>query len=129
MRPWAVTVPFVFLWAGCGSSDNPGPSEGEKACQELQTKLQGCGLSAVCDPSDPCPVHCAIDADCNEIIQKPTTGAYMQCVAACAGGMPGDFICKDGKRVVKKIGVCNGQYDCQDGSDEENCGVKDAGKD
>ena len=126
MRTWVATVACVFLWAGCGSSDS-GPTEGERECQELQTKLQTCGLAAVCDSSDPCPVRCAINADCNEIVQKPTTGPYMQCVAACAGAGPDDFICKDGKRVVKKAGVCDGQFQCLDGSDEENCGTKDAG--
>ena len=126
MGKWVATVAFVFLSAGCGSTDS-GPTEGEKACQELQTKLQQCGLTAICDTNEPCSARCAIDADCNEIVQKPVDGPYMKCIAACSGAQPDDFICKDGKRAVRKEGVCDGQFQCLDGSDEANCGVKDAG--
>jgi hypothetical protein len=128
MGKWAAMVVFVFLWAGCGSSDS-GPSEGEKACQELQAKLQQCGLTAICDTNEPCSARCAINADCTEIVQKPIDGPYMKCIAACSGAHPDDFICKDGKRVVRKEGVCDGQFQCLDGSDEANCGPKDAGGD
>lgn len=30
--------------------------------------------------------------------------------------------CKDGKRCVKRRYQCDGEYDCQDKSDETNCG-------
>lgn len=113
--------------AGCGSSDS-GPTEGEKACQDLQAKYAQCSLTSVgaCDTNEPCVVRCAANADCNELMNPSPTGPYVACVAACSGAGPDDFICADGKVFVSKKAICNGIAECPDKSDEAGCGA-DAG--
>jgi len=128
MRIWAVTVGLALVWGGCGSSDSA-PSEGDKACQDFEAKLAQCNIQAqgVCNSSQPCTVKCAAEADCNQILESPPTGSHLACLGECTGVGADAFACKDGKKIVARAGVCNGDFNCLDGSDEENCGVKDAG--
>jgi hypothetical protein len=128
MRTWVVAICSVLVVGGCGN-DDVGPTEAEKACQELEAKLQKCGLTSggTCNSQEPCVVKCALNAECAQISQRPPTGSYLDCIAVCSGAGPDDFICKDGTQFVRKPGVCDGQFHCRDGSDEENCGWTDAG--
>jgi hypothetical protein len=115
------------LLCGCSSSDS-GPSDGEKACQELQAKLTECHLTGECNTNEPCAVRCAANAECAEIGTLPTTGPYFDCIAACSGAGPDDFICADRQHFLNKRFVCDGRPQCPDGSDEKGCGAADAGK-
>ena len=122
----AATLLWLQLWlaSGCGGDDPP--SEGEKACQELEAKLDECmltpqGTQVVCNEDAPCAVHCAVMAECSQLAAGAPSGTYGSCVAACSGAAPDDFICANGRQFVKKQGVCDGQFQCLDGSDEANC--------
>ena len=51
----------------------------------------------------------------------------MLCV--CSVGLPqrcpydGDFKCKSSVRCIRPWNVCDRHWHCEDGSDEENCGM------
>jgi len=127
MRNWSAMF-LVFTLVACGSSDS-GPSEGDKACQDLQAKYQQCQLTpaGACDPSDVCAVRCMANASCAELQSPSPMGSYQACIAACSGAGPNDVFCADGKTPVPKTQICDGQRQCPDGSDETGCGL-DAGR-
>jgi len=127
MRSLFATIFSLVVTASC-SSDS-GPSEGEKACQDLQAKLAECQLTlqGTCNSNEPCAVECAAKSDCAQLTASAPTGSYLTCVAACSGAGQNDFICKDGKAFVNKAAVCDGKPQCPDGSDEADCGAKDSG--
>lgn len=60
-------------------------------------------------------------ADCNQLVQTQPVGTYLDCIASCSGAGPDDFVCADGRQFVRMAGVCDGQYQCLDGSDEVGC--------
>ena len=113
----------LLLACACGGEDEP--TEGEQACDELEDKLAECRLTTngTCNEDQPCVVRCAIDADCAQLTMSPPTGSYLACVAGCSGAGPDDFICMDGRGFVAKTGMCDGLYQCMDGSDEADCGT------
>lgn len=114
----------------CGNSDTTSStSEGEKACQDLQAKAAQCGLmlAGACNTNAPCAAECQAQASCDELKSGTPSDSLVRCIAMCEGAGPDDFICKDGKAYVKKAGVCDGHYQCDDGSDEANCGGADGG--
>jgi len=128
MRIWTLIPLVTALACGSDGGSGGGQSAGEKACKDFEAKLTQCQLvaSGTCDTNEPCVAECAAKADCTQLTENPPTGSYLSCVAACSGAGPDDFICKDGKAFVKKAGVCDGQFQCLDGSDEAGCS-KDAG--
>jgi hypothetical protein len=118
----------MLVALGCGSD---GPSEGEKACDDFAAKLAQCHLTntAKCNTSEPCAVKCGLMADCRQLVERVPTGSFLACIGACSGAGPDDFLCKDGTRFVAKLGLCDGRFQCLDGSDEMNCKAQDAGGD
>ena len=117
---------LMIALAGCGG----GKTSGEKACDDLSSKLAQCHLTiqGACNTSAPCAVECAVKAECSQLTAAPT-GSYLQCVKVCSGAPADAFVCKDGRSYIPRAGVCNGRPECPDGSDEAACGGKDAGKD
>jgi hypothetical protein len=120
MRAWIqIGLLLVVALAACGEDEK---SEGEKACDDFKDKLAECRLMTAgqCNTSQPCVVRCGVNAPCNELAPQPS-GGLLQCIAACSGAKPDDFVCKDGRQFVAKTGVCDGMFQCLDGSDEANC--------
>lgn len=118
----------LLLTLACGGSDSP--SEGEKACDDLAAKLEQCRLTmpGTCNTGEPCGVRCAVMADCSQLTASSPSGSYLACIGVCSGAGPDDFMCEDGKRFIGKAGLCDGQFQCLDGSDEVACGAtNDAG--
>lgn len=123
-------ITFYLCWAtlvACGGTDSP--SEGEKACDDFAAKLAQCHLTttSTCNASQPCAVKCGVMADCSQLTQPVPSGSFLACIGVCSGAGPDDFVCKDGRRFVAKAGVCDGQFQCLDGSDEVNCAATDTG--
>jgi hypothetical protein len=117
-----IFIVVVVALVGCGGDDK---SAGEKACDKLEEKAAECHLTTgKCNTNNTCAVECAVAADCAALTKMPE-GSLLECLAACSGTTSDDFICKDGSGYVAKLGVCDGRYQCPDGSDEANCG--DAG--
>ena len=56
---------------------------------------------------------------CDEIRGSPPNPFYV-CQANCQG-VSDPFFCKNGRQFLPKSEVCNGAFQCQDGSDEEGC--------
>lgn len=118
---------LLFLAAvacGCGDDD-----EESQLCQDLRAKITECNLdidtSRGCNasPSEDveCAARCLVEAQCTDIVGPPSANPYYQCNAACVGASPDDFVCADGSGFLPQAGVCDGQLQCPDGSDEANC--------
>ena len=45
-------------------------------------------------------------------------GVFTDSKSACA---PNEFLCRNGKYIIARCAVCDGQNNCGDNSDEENC--------
>jgi hypothetical protein len=117
-------VPVLLLAAACGSEDEK--SESEKPCDQGKAKAAECGgrlASGVCD--SPCVLQCVVDATCDDLRGTPPNPFFV-CQAVCQG-VSDPFFCKNGRQVLPKSGVCDGRFQCDDGSDEENCTTRDAG--
>lgn len=116
---------------GCGDSDaEDAQAEEDRRCAQIEAKADECGIAnATClhnaTEAQICAIECMIEADCAEIFAN--SGDFLQCVAVCSGAEPDDFICLDGTGFVKPAGVCDGNFHCQDGSDEASCGDGAAG--
>ena len=112
---------LAALLSACGGDDEP--SDGEQACKELRAKLAECGFTtqATCNEREPCAVRCGVMAECSQLMAGTPSGSFASCIAVCSGAQPDDFICADGRAYLKKEGVCDGQFQCLDGSDEANC--------
>jgi hypothetical protein len=115
------SVLSLALVTACSGKDEP--TSGERACRDLQAKLSECLLLAACDSNQPCAAECAAHAECADLTASVPSGSYLACLAVCSGAGPDDFVCKDAKGFVHQSAVCNGQYECRDGSDEANCGA------
>jgi hypothetical protein len=123
-----LTIPVLALLLACGGSDTP--SEGDMACKELAAKLAECHLTTrgVCNTGEPCGVRCAAMATCSQLTDAKASGSYLSCIRACSGAGPDDFVCADQRQFLNKSGVCDGRFQCLDGSDEADCGASgDAG--
>ena len=66
----ALSMALLLAYA-CGGEDEP--SEGEKACDELEAKLMECHLttSAMCNDQQPCTVRCGVMAECAQLTESP----------------------------------------------------------
>jgi len=124
MRP--LVLISLVLWAACGGDDKP--TEGEKACDALEAKLDECRLTttAKCNTEQPCAVRCAAAAECAQLTAAQPSGSLLQCIAGCSGAGPGDFVCADGRKFTSQAAVCDGQFQCLDGSDEADCATSGA---
>lgn len=115
----------------CGEGEE---SEGEKVCDKLEAKLAECnltyepGLQCKADDSlEICLLNCLIGASCKAVKDQKSDIELVRCNARCSGAGPDDFICADGKAFVLSAAVCDGMYQCLDGSDEADCDAADAG--
>lgn len=120
---------------GCGSSDSGTGANGApvQVCTDAASKLTSCGFKATqnaCDSKSSvlmlCEAKCIANAQCADISALTTKNELTICNAQCQGAGPDDFICDDVTGYVGKGGVCDGKFQCQDGSDEKHCA--DGGK-
>jgi hypothetical protein len=114
-RVWIVLV--LLCAVSCGSDDEK--SDNEKLCDQGNAKARECGvgIGGLCD--SPCVVQCVINAQCDEIRGRPPNPFFV-CQASCQG-VTDPFFCENGHQFLPKSEVCNGAFQCLDGSDERNC--------
>jgi len=126
MRKGALAVAAISfaLSIGCSSSDGKATSDTQQACDSFQGKLSQCGLASTqgCGALSTCLLNCAANATCTQLQEKPPTGSYLNCQAACQGIGADPFVCASGEEFIDKRGRCDGRPQCPDGSDEVGCG-------
>jgi hypothetical protein len=110
-------IAVLLFAASCGSDDEK--SSNQAVCDRANAKAAECGVAfgGLCD--SPCVAQCVIDAQCAEFREMPPNPFYI-CQANCRG-VSDPFFCKNGTQFLPKSEVCNGDFQCRDGSDEENC--------
>jgi hypothetical protein len=123
-----------------GYTDDPhgrggtGGGNGTSFCLRITHKLQACGFMSQgeiqCDPDDEgeglylgCLGDCFEAASCaaleNYYCDEIGTAAMYACFMACDEAQP-HFTCQDGEEIPLDW-ACDGEPDCEDGSDEANC--------
>jgi len=125
----ALTLPLGLTLLHCGGDDEG--SGGSALCKQVDAKLDECSVtfgSGECSAKgerEECLAQCIVDSPCESLTDDSATSSFVQCTLACQGAGPDWFTCADGSGAVEPAGVCNGRFECGDGSDEASCG--DAG--
>jgi low density lipoprotein-related protein 2 len=121
--PLAVFLVFSLPLAltGCGSGDS---GTGAPSCSSHSSLLLECGLRSegefTCTEESECVISCSAELECEALSEVVCGGAsvpasYIACYEKCA-----NFQCGDGDSIPKWL-VCDGDNDCDDGTDEVGC--------
>lgn len=127
------------LFSSCfgGSGDGGGGGGGGGLCQRAEGLLRRCGLLSegtfrCSDPDDDdeiCFANCVLSSSCDEVTlvvcedvddldeARVRTPGFAACLERC---VPAEFACANGDTVPGSW-VCDGDNDCGDLSDEQNC--------
>jgi len=110
----------------CGGDDESGSSS-DKLCKEVDAKVAECNVtfgSGSCQADsalEKCLAQCVVDSPCASLTDDSAESAFVRCGFACQGATADWFICADGQRAIEPRGICDGNFDCGDGSDEASC--------
>lgn len=132
-RIWtsALGLSFALLSLGCGDDSDDTADANEQLCMDLTDKLEECkstldtsmGCRSTPTDAERCSAECVVQGKCAEITGKPGDNSFYRCLAACSGADPDAFICLDGRGYLAARGVCDGEKQCPDGSDEADCSM------
>lgn len=103
-----IALAFAVLPWGCGSEP-----------MDADDYLRHCGLRWNVDlPSGEyghCVRQCILDSTCTELRFNDAKLGW------CVHGCGGDFSCDDGDTIISSEWRCDGELDCLDAADEEEC--------
>ncbi len=120
---------LLCVWSCGGGTSEP---EGTDACRETVAKLRGCNLLSAGEVNcrlfenagyAACSVECLRPASCDELQAQACddiTNDYAACLDRCMLEAFASIECGDGSRVSSQR-ECDGEADCNDGTDEAGC--------
>ncbi len=128
----------ALVTAAClGGGGNESAGGGGNVCARAESKLEGCNLiesgsKLACEEPDGegerCQANCLLNASCDDLralfcgLVVAQDLDLLDCYDACPAGNENEeqFTCGDGSSVPADW-QCDGEEDCDDGSDEAGC--------
>jgi len=123
--------------SGDGDSGDGDSQGGDKTDAELladvTAKMKACNLwqpsdekIVIEDDFDRCGARCTLDSSCDVLHELVCSddfnvaSPYYACLRKCPISPKDGFACKGGKK-IPHVAVCDGEEDCSDGADEQDC--------